>query len=140
MKQGRKRYAALVRRLDDWGAYRRDTAPVLGWNVHLLDFDPVRGIQKRNDTHSDPVGAEAARMAAEQKRNMTTDTAVAELRPVLLRRLIFARHLAYTDLSDSQIGARLGIDHRVVKFSLALAYEALIEALAALEHQRYSAA
>jgi|GEM_PF-4427902 len=132
-------YDDIRQRLDDWGDIRRDRMIYLGYGVHDLDVDAEipRGVQHRNDVHSDPVFCEIMRLESEYRRALTTDTAVRDLRPVRLRRLIMGRHVAYTECSHRELARRIGMDHRIVGNNLTIAYDILIESVSALDRQRF---
>lgn len=141
MKKNPK-HQAIQQRLNDWANYRSNIAPSLGWGVHMLDFDAdmPRGVQTRNDVYADPVAWEYERMVAEQKRAMTTDAAVRELRPRWMRRLVVARHKRWPDLSDSALARKVGLEQRHIGLYLRIAYESLDETIRGMETSRRAAA
>lgn len=141
MRRRHDAYAEIKQRLDEWGDYRRNIAHAVGWNVNMLDFDDaIRGIQKRNDTHSDPVAQEVGRMRYEERRDMITDTAVTELRPRWMRKLIIGKYKRWPDSTDSELARRLGYKQPQIGYTLRIAYDHLIELIEGLEHQRHNAA
>jgi hypothetical protein len=109
--------------LDDWGAWKSGVSEGVGWNVSPLavDRDFPRGIQRRNDTYSDPVAAEYSLLERNERLMRTVDSAWRGL-GLQGRRLIYIQHRIYPRASQSEVAARIGLAQTTYSKALGQAY------------------
>jgi len=113
----------IKRRLDEWAWWR--TTATLGWGIQRAD-ETADIIQRRNDTHADPVLAEVMGIDRMQSDALDMDNLIREL-PKRQRYYLYRLYIYRERLTD--IAADLNVTKGAVSKSLSQAYRKLKDSL-----------
>lgn len=107
-----REFPRLDRRLRDWADWlHADTPEHIGWSVYTGDADSGLRVQLRNDVYADPVAREIETLSESERRNWTTNRAVAAL-PDVWRSIIWMLYVSRRRPTNEQIADAVQIDRR----------------------------
>lgn len=104
-----REFPRLDRRLRDWADWlHADTPEHIGWSVYTGDADSGLRVQLRNDVYADPVAREIETLSESERRNWTTNRAVAAL-PDVWRSIIWLLYIPPRRPTYEQIAESVGV-------------------------------
>tara|TARA_B100002049_G_C15909946_1_gene303565 strand:+ start:99 stop:527 length:429 start_codon:yes stop_codon:yes gene_type:complete len=118
-----RKYRRIIKRLDEYGNWYHSKRGHLGRNVSDPQQENPTRVQNRNDLYSNPTAQDVEDMDYDDRRALTTETALNELDRGMYA-LLMVQHVHDPEIdTDSELSGKTGYPRRHIGRDMAHAYK-----------------